>query len=171
MGFGVVAGGILTLAYVVAEFQEFFWWIETLSLDFGVFGGMGENISIALGLLVPAWLVWEFDAGLFWERTYFGYWSESFQSFIIAGLVPVIAVVLSFTSVAEGWITSSLVNAFILVLSGLSLLSFLHQVYLFRETKICESAKEDFAKKRQENQMFFFLFFYCVAYLSGGESS
>ena len=55
--------------------------------------------------------------------------------------------------------------------NGLSLLSFLHQVYLWRETKVCKSANEDFAKKRQENQMFFFLFFYTVAYLSGGESS
>ena len=64
-----------------------------------------------------------------------------------------------------------MVNAFLLVLSGLSLLSFLHQVYLWRETKVCDSANEDFAKKRQENQMFFFLFFYTVAYLSGGESS
>ena len=61
-------------------------------------------------------------------------------------------------------------NAFLIVLSGLSLLSFLHQVYLWRETKVCERANEDFAKKRQENQMFFFLFFYTVAYLSRGES-
>ena len=134
--------------------------------------GSHYDLPIALGLLVPVWLIYEFDAGLFWERTYFGYWFESRgpSSFIIAGLMPVIAVVLSFTSVAVGWITSSLANAFFLVLSGLSLLSFLHQVYLWRETKVCKSANEDFAKKRQQNQMFFFLFFYTVAYLSGGES-
>ena len=143
-----------------------------LGFDFEVFGGIGGDVSVALGLLMPVWLVWEFDVGLFWERTYFRYWFESRgpSSFIIAGLMPVIAVVLSFTSVAVGWITSSLANAFFLVLSGLSLLSFLHQVYLWRETKVCDSANEDFAKKRQENQMFFFLFFYTVAYLSGGES-
>ena len=47
--------------------------MEALGLDFNVFGGMGEDVSIALGLLVPAWLVWEFDTGLFWERTYFGF--------------------------------------------------------------------------------------------------
>ena len=155
--------------------------MEFLSLDFDVFGGMGEDVSIALGLLVPAWLVWEFDAGLFWERTYFGfafmnrYYAavldepEDKAKFILAGLLPVAAIVLSCINISEGWITSDLVNAFLLVLSGLSLLSFLHQVYLWRETKVCDSANEDFAKKRQENQMFFFLFFYTVAYLSGGE--
>ena len=152
-----------------------------LSLDFDIFGGMGEDVSIALGLLVPAWLVWEFDTGLFWERTYFGfafmdyyygrvlYKLEDKAKFTLAGLMPVTAIVLSCINISEGWITSDLANAFLLVLSGLSLLSFLHQVYLWRETKVCESANEDFAKKRQENQMFFFLFFYIVAYLSGGE--
>ena len=153
------------------SFKKWFRWVEMLGLDFDVFGGMGESVSIALGLLVPVWLIYEFDAGLFWERTYFGHRFESkSELFITAGLTSVIAVVLSFRIVAKGWITSSLTNAFILVLSGLSLLSFLHQVYLWRETKVCESAKEDFAKKRQENQMFFFLFLYTVAYLSGGES-
>ena len=156
--------------------------MEGLGLDFDVFGGMGEDVSIALGLLVPAWLVWEFDAGLFWERKYFGFAfmhkygrvldePEDIGRFVLAGLLPIVALVLSCINISEGWITSDLVNAFLLVLSGLSLLSFLHQVYLWRETKVCESANEDFAKKRQENQMFFFLFFYTVAYLSGGESS
>ncbi|GMH77479.1 hypothetical protein TrST_g9217 [Triparma strigata] len=91
----------------------------------------------------------------------------------MAGLIPVAAIVLSCIIISKGWITSYLANAFLLVLSGLSLLSFIHQIYLWRETKACESANEDFAKKRQENHMFFFLFFYTVAYqpLSGGESS
>ena len=86
----------------------------------------------------------------------------------LCGILPII---IGIICVASGWIANDLVNAFLLVLSGLSLLSFLHQVYLWRETKVCESANEDFAKRRQENQMFFFLFFYTVAYLSGGESS
>ena len=158
----------LTLRLVSAQsFKKWWTWVEALGLDFNVFGGMGEDISIALGLLVPAWLVWEFDAGLFWERTYFGF---SFMNFAY-GLMLVAAIVLSCINISKGWITNNLANTFFLVLSGLSLLSFLHQVYLWRETKVCESAKEDFAKKRQENQMFFFLFFYTVAYLSGGESS
>ena len=89
---------------------------------------------------------------------------------MLSGIVPVIAIVLSFVSVSEGWIANDLVNALIFVISGLSLLSFLHQVYLWRETKICESANEDFAKKRQENEVYFFLFFYTVAYLSGGKT-
>ncbi|GMH86679.1 hypothetical protein TrVE_jg10709 [Triparma verrucosa] len=160
------------------SFKKWWKWMEMLRLDFDIFGGMGEDFSIALGLLVPAWLVWEFDAGLFWERTYFGFvfmvrWGEVLVyledkvKFTLAGLLPVAAIVLSCINVSEGWITSDLVNAFLLVLSGLSFLSFLHQVYLWRETKVCDSANEDFAKKRQENQMFFFLFFYTVAYLSG----
>ena len=171
----------LTLRLFSAQsFKKWWTWVEALGLDFNVFGGMGEDVSIALGLLVPAWLVWEFDAGLFWERTYFGfafmdkdgyvlYFEKERRKFALAGLLPVAAIVLSCINISEGWITSDLVNAFLLVLSGLSLLSFLHQVYLWRETKVCESANEDFAKKRQENQMFFFLFFYTVAYLSGGE--
>ncbi|GMH47171.1 hypothetical protein TrLO_g14630 [Triparma laevis f. longispina] len=65
------------------------------------------------------------------------------------------------------WIENNLFGAFILVLSGLSFLSFLHQEYLWRETGIADSANEDFAKIRQGNQMFFFLFSYTVAYLSG----
>ena len=126
-------------------------------------------------------MVWEFDAGLFWERTNFAFafmdwegnilkYCEEILKFALAGLLLVAAIVLSCINIFEGWITSDLVNAFLLVLSGLSLLTFLHQVYLWRETMICELAKEDFAKKRQENQMFFFLFFYTVTYLSGGES-
>ncbi|GMI11692.1 hypothetical protein TrLO_g5495 [Triparma laevis f. longispina] len=69
--------------------------------------------------------------------------------------------------IAEGWIDNDLANSFILVLTGLGLLGFLHQVYLWRETRIAESANEDFVKKRQENEVSFFLFFYTVAYLSG----
>ncbi|GMH93318.1 hypothetical protein TL16_g12595 [Triparma laevis f. inornata] len=41
-----------------------FEWVGALGLDFEVFGGMGEEVSIAMGLLVPWWLVWEFDVGL-----------------------------------------------------------------------------------------------------------
>ena len=134
-----------------------------------------------LGLMVPVWLIWEFDAGLFVERSYFGFafmdrrgrvlYDVSYQTwFMLSGIVPVIAIVLSFVSVSEGWIANDLVNALIFVISGLSLMSFLHQVYLWRETKICESANEDFAKKRQENEVYFFLFFYTVAYLSGGKT-
>ena len=152
-----------------------------LGFDFDVFGVMGKDVSIALGLLVPVWLIWEFDAGLFVERSYFGFVFTDFDGrvlydvlyqtwFMISGIVPVIAIVLSFVSVSEGWIANDLVNALIFVISGLSLLSFLHQVYLWRETKICESANEDFAKKRQENEVYFFLFFYTVAYLSGGKT-
>ncbi|GMH98534.1 hypothetical protein TrST_g7045 [Triparma strigata] len=170
-------------------FKKWWSWVETLGLDFNVFGGMGEDVSIALGLLVPAWLVWEFDTGLFWERTYFGfYWMGNrgdnfktreldshefkvvrggFKGFTALGLGAAVFVALAFASVLAGWIANDLANAFLLVLSGLSLLSFLHQIYLWRETKVCESANEDFAKKRQENEMFFFLFFYTVAYLSG----
>ena len=179
----------LTLRLFSAQsFKKWWTWVEALGLDFNVFGGMGEDVSIALGLLVPAWLVWEFDAGLFWERKYFGFafmdeygimFKNQYEDedvrlgnilkFTLAGFLPVAAIVLSCINISEGWITSDLVNAFLLVFSGLSLLSFLHQLYLWRETKVCESANEDFAKKRQENQMFFFLFFYTVAYLSGGE--
>ena len=140
-----------------------------IGFDFEVFGGMGEAFSIMLGLLVPVWLIWEFDAGLFVERSYFGsFFAEA--AGISFGIMPVIALVLSFVSVSEGWIANDLVNALVFVISGLSLLSFLHQVYLLRQVKICESANEDFAKKRQENEVYFFLFFYTVAYLSGGET-
>ena len=152
-----------------------------LGFDFEVFGGMGEAFSIMLGLLVPVWLIWEFDAGLFVERSYFGFAFmgrygrvfddlEDQRKFALLGIMPFIALVLSFVSVSEGWIANDLVNALVFVISGLSLLSFLHQVYLLRQVKICESANEDFAKKRQENEVYFFLFFYTVAYLSGGKT-
>ena len=149
-----------------------------LGFDFEVFGGMGEAFSIMLGLLVPVWLIWEFDAGLFVERSYFGFAfmyldgdilddGADQRKFSLLGIMPFIALVLSFVSVSEGWIANDLVNALVFVISGLSLLSFLHQVYLLRQVKICESANEDFAKKRQQNEVYFFLFFYTVAYLSG----
>jgi hypothetical protein len=152
-----------------------------LGFDFEVFGGMGEAFSIMLGLLVPVWLIWEFDAGLFVERSYFGFAEmdgnlsvssdeNTFENDKKLGFMSVIALVLSFVSVSEGWIANDLVNALVFVISGLSLLSFLHQVYLLRQVKICESANEDFAKKRQENEVYFFLFFYTVAYLSGGKT-
>ncbi|GMI13632.1 hypothetical protein TrLO_g8560 [Triparma laevis f. longispina] len=75
-------------------------------------------------------------------------------------------VALAFINFAAGWIDNDLANAAMLVLSSLSLLSFIYQLYLWRETIISETANEDLAKKRQ-NSMFFFLFFYTVAYLSG----
>ena len=153
--------------------------METLGLDFDMFRGMGEDISIALGLLVPAWLIYEFDAGLFWERTDFRFFGTdmegNLQNRTVKGFgyffgVPTISFVgLAIAGIAKEWY-SDRANAFVLVLSGLSLLSFLHQVYLWREFKVCESAKEDFAKKCQESQMFFFLFFYTIAYLSGGKT-
>ncbi|GMH54097.1 hypothetical protein TrRE_jg11604, partial [Triparma retinervis] len=209
------------------SFKEWFTWIEMLGLDFDVFGGMGEDVSISLGLLVPVWLVWEFDVGLFQKRTYFAHYyfiREGEEVFIMgcvlsitaivlscmnisnskgwvtvykdwvpvyigagfflglcgwlfllpspnrdrkAGLMPIAAIVISMIIAAAGWSDNDLVNAFILVLSGLSLLSFLHQSYLVLDYEVCESAGEDFAKKRQENQMYYFLFFYIVAYLSG----
>ena len=89
------------------------------------------------------------------------------KGFIALGLSSVMFVALAFINVAAGWIDNDLANAFMLVLSSLSILSFIHQLYLWRETMISETANEDFAKKRQENSMFFFLFFYTVAYLSG----
>ncbi|GMH78523.1 hypothetical protein TL16_g07834 [Triparma laevis f. inornata] len=93
-----------------------------------------------------------------------GYWNAEWA---LLGLLPLIVVSLSRVCIAERWIDNDLANAFILVLSGLGILSFLCQIYLWREYVIAESANEDFAKKRQENSMFFFLFFYTVAYLSG----
>ncbi|GMI01498.1 hypothetical protein TrLO_g4939 [Triparma laevis f. longispina] len=86
---------------------------------------------------------------------------------MFAGLIPFAAIALTCVSVGLGWIDNNLTNAFILVLSGLSLLIFFHRVHLWRETRIEDSANGDFAKKRQENSIFFFLFFYTVAYLSG----
>ena len=87
-------------------------WIEMLfTLFFTLafyynFGGIGEEVSTAQGLLVPAWLVWEFDAGLFWEMTYFGFAFMNRKGevlegipnkigFALAGLMPVAAIVLS----------------------------------------------------------------------------
>ncbi|GMH95492.1 hypothetical protein TrVE_jg9157 [Triparma verrucosa] len=155
------------------SFTKWFRWIEMIGFDFDAFGGMGTYVSIAMGLLVPVWLLLEFDAGLLYPRTFFGFAFMNKSGrvltgrFLLAGILPVAALFLSCLNILMGWIANNLANAFILVISGLSLLSFLHQVYLWREIKVCELANEDFAKKRQENDMFFFLFFYTVSYLSG----
>ncbi|GMH60828.1 hypothetical protein TrLO_g13628 [Triparma laevis f. longispina] len=170
--FGVV------LAIEVAlpkSLKEVFSFLNVFSFNLDAFEGMGEVVSIVMGLLVPAWLVLELDAGLFRERTYFGFWGMTrkngniiFFKGLIAGLILISVIAVSFVCIAEGWINNDLVNALLLVLSSLNFFSFLHQVYLLREVLICvEDAKENFAKKRQENSMFLFLFFYTVAYLSG----
>ncbi|GMH86856.1 hypothetical protein TL16_g10672 [Triparma laevis f. inornata] len=173
------------------QFKKWFEWIEALGWTLGCSGEWGGGILIALGLFL-AWLIYDFDAGLYRERAYFGfYWmgdkgilfssssmgktfdskSKAFKfgraGFTSAGLGSITLIVLFFSSIAAGWIENNLFGAFILVLSGLSFLSFLHQEYLWRETGIADSANEDFAKIRQGNQMFFFLFSYTVAYLSG----
>lgn len=36
--------------------------------------GIGGAVTIVLSLLIPAYLIYEFDAGLNRERKYFGYW-------------------------------------------------------------------------------------------------
>ncbi|GMH59292.1 hypothetical protein TL16_g06414 [Triparma laevis f. inornata] len=167
-------GLVVTLKFLPDDFKKWFEWFGVLGFDFKVFGGMGEEVSIALGLLVPARLIYEFDARLYRERKNFRfYYMFNDGEGTCPPLLYLYAVAsFLFTAVAlacvcGGWIDNDLANAFILVLSGLRFVSFLRHLCLRREYTVADSANEDFVKKRQENEMFFFLFFYTVAYLSG----
>ena len=118
--------------------KEVFSFLNVLYFNLDAFEGMGEVFSIVMGLLVPAWLVLEL--GLFRERTYFGFWGMTrkngniiFLKGLIAGLIIISAIAVSFVCIAEGWINNDLVNALLLVLSSLSFFSFLHQVYLLSQ--------------------------------------
>ncbi|GMI11616.1 hypothetical protein TrVE_jg1608 [Triparma verrucosa] len=57
------------------SFKKWFKFLEAFGLfgffDFSVFGGMSEDVSIALGFLIPAWLIYEFDCGLYREKKRF----------------------------------------------------------------------------------------------------
>ncbi|GMH86769.1 hypothetical protein TrST_g13165 [Triparma strigata] len=174
------------------SFRGLFAFVRPFSFNLDLFGGYGNKVTIAAGLLVPIWLCVEFDAGLFYERDNFNFWwmGQRGRNFVAAedthvatrekgafrggkigfaavGLLAVVVCVLAIVNIAEDWIGYEMANSFILVLAGLGLLSFFHQFHLWRQTKRCSLAKEDFGRKQQENEMFFFLFFYTVAYLSG----
>ncbi|GMI04716.1 hypothetical protein TrLO_g13936 [Triparma laevis f. longispina] len=56
------------------SFKEFFSFFEAFSFSFDIFDVIGEEVSIAMGLLVPVLLIYEFDAGLFRERREFKVW-------------------------------------------------------------------------------------------------
>ena len=57
------------------------------------------------------------------------------KGFIALGLSSVMFVALAFINVAAGWIDNDLANAFMLVLSSLSILSFIHQYYAKHKLK------------------------------------
>lgn len=195
------------------SFKEFFSFFEVFSFSFDIFDVIGEEVSIAMGLLVPVWLIYEFDAGLFRERREFKVWRsvEFLDSFLfwdvglsnifghekisigedlkfvvsfccnfccstlIIILLPLTLLGFAIGGIVEDWYPNQNIMiikvAFLLVITGLCLLSFLHQVYVRRTEKIADLAKESFGKTRQENEMFFSLFFYTVTYLSGSERS
>ncbi|GMH47113.1 hypothetical protein TrLO_g10349 [Triparma laevis f. longispina] len=56
------------------SFKEFFSFLKIFTFNFGIFMGIGGAVTIVLSLLIPAYLIYEFDAGLTRERKYFGYW-------------------------------------------------------------------------------------------------
>lgn len=58
----------VALKWLLVDFKKWHEWIGMLGFDFKVFGGIGDEVSIAMGLLVPAWLIYFFDAGLYRER-------------------------------------------------------------------------------------------------------
>ncbi|GMH64746.1 hypothetical protein TL16_g04032 [Triparma laevis f. inornata] len=53
-------GMVVTLKWLPVDLKKWFEWVVALGLDFDMYGGMGESVSIALGLLVPAWLIYEY---------------------------------------------------------------------------------------------------------------
>ena len=61
-------GMVLAIEVALPEsFKEFFSFLEIFSFNFEIFEGMSDAVSIAMGLLVPPWLVFEFDVGLFFR--------------------------------------------------------------------------------------------------------
>ena len=133
-----------------------------------------------IGVLFPLWLIYEFDCGLYRERTNFGFvyqdrWERLYVCFykyitlLSVGLMVISVISIAGNRMGTPLATGNILISFFLVLSGLFFLSFLHQVYLWREIKYCKKVNEHFERKRQENEMFFFLFFYTVTYLSGGK--
>lgn len=159
-------------------FKDLFKPLEVLCFNFDLFGGMGEEMSIAMGVLIPAWLVFEFDTGLYYERHYYFFFGapflgdNHFTDFRFVGfflsVTTITFFVLAILGIDQDWY-GEMTIAFIYVLAGLFTLSVLHQVYIRRLEITSNFAGEDFEKTRQEDQTFFFLFFYTVAYLAGGE--
>ncbi|GMI04760.1 hypothetical protein TrVE_jg9391 [Triparma verrucosa] len=66
--FGLV--GIIEIAWP-ESWVKLFAWLEIFGLDLSFWGDMGAEVSVATGLILPFWLIWEFDCGLFKERKLF----------------------------------------------------------------------------------------------------
>ncbi|GMH63299.1 hypothetical protein TL16_g03676 [Triparma laevis f. inornata] len=148
-----------SLLFLNVSFHTWFSPLEYFGLDLPWF----------ITLLPPLYLIYVFDAGLFRERTFFGFWlmdaggnvlewDNQRTKFAISGILPVAFLI----------VACVFPYPVLLVLSIMSVLSFLNQVYLLRET---HNEDEDFAKKRQENSMFFFLFFYTALYFPAVSTS
>lgn len=106
--------------------------------------GIGGAVTIVLSLLIPAYLIYEFDAGLNRERKYFGYWLMDnegvvgFSSFgYCCGFASDFFVGLAIAGIAEEWYPD-MADAFFLVLSGMGLFSFVHTYYLWKVAEICK---------------------------------
>ncbi|GMI00831.1 hypothetical protein TrLO_g13556 [Triparma laevis f. longispina] len=70
--FGLV--GMLKLPWPESFRKIFLAWLELFSFNFtNYFEGMGKELTVASGLLVQIWLIWELDCGLYRERTKFAF--------------------------------------------------------------------------------------------------
>ncbi|GMH98631.1 hypothetical protein TrVE_jg11953 [Triparma verrucosa] len=157
--------------------KALFAWLEIFSFDFDIFGReqLGIWFSIFIGLLFPPWLIFTFDSGL---RTKFGPPASFTEDgdideekarrwFARCRNLSLLFIGLSIASTGFNWFGSDALDALLLVISLLASLTVGYQSYLYRMIIICDNAEEDFGKRRQESDMFFFVFSYPVAFLSG----
>jgi len=166
------------------SFKNLFSWIEVFSLDIGIFGGeeLGEWIGIWIGLLLPIFLIWMFDCGVFRERKRFGTFflldedkygeldnDDPLQMICgtFCGTCSIMFLGLAIGGTAAHWYGSNFADALFIVFSGFYTFWFLNNIRLWRSRVAADIAKEDFCLTRQGSEAFVFLFLYTVVYLSG----
>ena len=165
------------------SFRKIVGWLEIFSLDFSVFGGeqLGLWTSIMAGLLVSPWLIYMFDRS--WRtgsrlqslnvHSLNGNENKSW-SLLVSGLVFclfIFSLTFAVAGTAMSWYNSDILNTLFLVLSAFFFFEWIVYAYfLYRMMSKCDMANEDYGKKRQQSDMFIFLFLYPIAYLSGASA-
>ena len=87
-------------------------------------------------------------------------------------VVFIIFVRFTIITITAPWHHSDWVHALGIVLSRLFFSTLIYEIYIRRVRDACDgAAKEDFGKKRQQSDMFLFLFLFSLVYLSGVSAS
>ncbi|GMH71347.1 hypothetical protein TrST_g3334 [Triparma strigata] len=153
--FGLV--GLMTFKWP-ATFKTFFLsWLDLFNLDFSFLKEYSNEITMWIGLLLPLWLFLFMDCGMFNVRLHLrSEIPDSWKTLFLA-VVPI--------ATTYFWFVDLQVLAILIwVFTALVIFKFF---YLRKLKHVCSTANENFQLKHQQNQMWYFLFFYTIAYLPG----